>query len=205
MNDATQAAPTAKATKAKPQEEMVTMKDGRVVAFVGKRKMLKESLVDDATGKVAVRLDFRNGEIRTFVIPDSLKDKFAAHGAEQKLGDETAGAEDIDDMILWVDELTQRLSAGEWSAAREGGGGVSGVSVLIRAIMESSGKTAEQIKAWLETETKRLNTSKQQLTTALRNSKTLKPIVDKIEAEKAAKASSSINAEELLGGLDAIQ
>lgn len=191
------------AKKGKTEEEVVTMRDGRLVTFAGKRKMLKESLVDDS-GRVAVRLDFRNGETRTFVIPESLMLKFAAHGAEQKLGDETAGATDLDDMILWVDELMGRLSQGEWSAAREGGGGVSGVSVLIRAIMEASGKTAEQIKGWLEAETKRLNISKQQLTTALRNSKSLKPIVDKIEAEKAAKTAGSVDAEALLGGLDAL-
>ena len=77
-------------TKTETQVETVTMTDGRVVDFAGKRKLLKESSVS-ADGKVQVRLDFRNGETRLFTLPDSLLTKFAAHGAEQKLGDEIAG------------------------------------------------------------------------------------------------------------------
>lgn len=156
--------------------EDVKMQDGRTVQFVGKRKLLKESFPSENK----VRLDFRNGETRTFVIPEGLLSKFAAHGAEQKLGDETAGLDDVDDMVINVDELIDRLNKGEWSTRREGSG-VGGTSVLLRALVELSGKTTEQIKAFL--------TGKSQAEKmALRTSAKLKPIVDRLEAEKNAKA-----------------
>lgn len=198
---------TAAAVKPKRGEatsEPVKMTDGRVVEFVGKRQLVKESLVNDA-GKGAVRLDFRNGETRLFVIPDSLLLKFATHGAEQKLGDETAGVKDIDDMVLYVDELMDRLNKGEWSAAREGGG-VSGASTLIRAIMEVTGKTQEQVRAYLDKQAEALKVSKQALTNALRVSDQLKPVVDRLEAEKAKKAAGAVpDAGSLLAGLSAAE
>ena len=48
--------------------------------------------------------------------------KFAAHGAEQKLGDEIAGLEDVDDCVIAIDSLIDRLYNGEWSVKREAGG-----------------------------------------------------------------------------------
>lgn len=157
--------------------EDVKMQDGRTVQFVGKRKLLKESFPDTKT----VRLDFRNGQTRTFEIPSDLMSKFATHGAEQKLGDETAGLEDVDDMVLGVDELIGRLVKGEWSTRREGSG-AAGTSVLLRALVELSGKTPEAIKTFLAGKSHAEKI-------ALRNSAKLKPIVDRLEAEKNAKAS----------------
>lgn len=186
--------PVAKAKPEKGAEQVVELSDGRLVTFVGKRKLIKESFVNPDSS-VSVRLDFRNGVTRTFTIPDSLLLKFAAHGAEQKLGDETAGVEDIDDMVLGVDELIERLEKGEWSIAREGGTSVAGTSVLSRALMELGGKTAEQVKAFL----KPLG---QKEKTALRNSPRLKPIIERIENEKASKL-ASIDTDALLSGLDA--
>ncbi len=172
--------------------ETVQMQDGRSVDFVGKRKMLKETIISD-NGQVSVRLDFRNGETRLFTISDELKDKFAGHGAEQKLGDETAGEEDVDDMCLAVDDLIDRLNKGEWSMKREGGG-MAGTSVLLRALMELSGKTVEQVKEFLKP-------LKQADKLALRNSPKVKPIVDRMEAEKVSKA-SKVDTNALLAGLE---
>jgi len=158
--------------------EVVTMQDGRTVEFVGKRKMLKESFPETGT----VRLDFRNGETRSFVIP----------GAEQKLGDETAGVDDVDDMVLAVDDLIGRLNKLEWSVKREGGG-FGGTSVLLRALVEFSGRTAEQVKEFLAGKS-------QAEKMALRNSAKLKPIVDRLEAEKASKG-AKVDTDALLSSL----
>ena len=165
-------------TKTETQVETVTMTDGRVVDFAGKRKLLKESSVT-AEGKVAVRLDFRNGETRLFTLPDNLLTKFAAHGAEQKLGDEIAGLTDTEDCVLAVDELIDRLYNGEWSIKREASG-MAGTSVLVRALVEHTGKTVEQIKQFLSGKS-------QAEKVALRNNPKIKPIVERIEAEKASK------------------
>lgn len=179
------------ATKKAPRDvEAVKMQDGRSVEFVGKRKLLKETIIEGSD--VAVRLDFRNGETRTFTIPDGLLLQFAGHGAEQKLGDETAGTEDVDDMVLDVDALLDRLNAGEWSIRREGGG-MAGTSVLAQALVEFSGKTAEEIRGFLKEKS-------QAEKLALRMSAQLKPIVEKIEAAKAAK-SAHVDTDALLAGL----
>lgn len=170
--------------------EAVTMKDGRVVEFVGKRKLLKDPLIEGTS--VSVRFDFRNGETITFTPPEALIPQFIAHGISQKIGDETAGTEDVDDMFLDVDNLVTRLKAGEWSTKREGGG-FAGTSVLLRALVEVTGRTAEQVKLFL-------SGLKQDEKMALRNSPKVKPTVEKLEAEKAAKL-TKIDTEALLATL----
>lgn len=180
-------------SKIETQVETVTMTDGRIVDFAGKRKLLKESSVT-ADGKVQVCLDFRNGETRLFTIPDNLLAKFAAHGAEQKLGDEIAGLADVDDCVIAIDELIDRLYNGEWSVKREANG-MAGTSVLVRALVEHTGKTVEQIKTFLSGKT-------QAEKVALRNNPKIKPIVERIEAEKASKA-AKVDTDAMLGELEA--
>ena len=178
--------------KAETTVETVPMSDGRIVDFAGKRKLLKESSVT-ADGKVAVRLDFRNGETRLFTLPDALLNKFAAHGAEQKLGDEIAGLTDVEDCVLAVDELIDRLYNGEWSVKREANG-MAGTSVLVRALVEHTGKTVEQIKQFLSGKS-------QAEKVALRNNPKIKPIVERIEAEKASKK-ANVDTDAMLGELE---
>lgn len=179
-------------SKTETQVETVTMTDGRVVDFAGKRKLLKESSVT-ADGKVQVRLDFRNGETRLFTIPDNLLNKFAAHGAEQKLGDEIAGLNDVEDCVLAVDELIDRLYNGEWSVKREANG-MAGTSVLVRALVEHTGKPVEAIKQFLAGKS-------QAEKVALRNNPKIKPIVERIEAEKASKK-ANVDTDAMLGELE---
>ena len=181
----------ATATKQEPVVETVTMTDGRIEEFAGKRKLLKTSL-KTPEGNVAVRLDFRNGETRLFTLPVAMVDKFAAHGAEQKLGDEIAGLEDVEDCVLAVDELIDRLYNGEWGIKREANG-MAGTSVLVRALIEHTGKTVDAIKLFLSKKT-------QAEKVALRNNPKIKPIVERIEAEKAAK-NTKVDTEAMLADL----
>lgn len=171
--------------------ETVTMEDGRIVEFAGKRKILKSSTITPE-GAVSVRMDFRNGQTRVFTVPPALLAKFAAHGAEQKLGDETAGLEDVEDAVMAVDELIDRLYNGEWGQKREANG-MAGTSVLARALCELTGKTRDQIKAFLSAKT-------QAEKVALRNSAKVKPIVDRLESEKVSKA-SKVDTDTLLNEL----
>jgi hypothetical protein len=190
------------APSAKTVIEKVTMQDGRVVDFAGKRKLVKEG-VSQEDGTLAVRLDFRNGETRLYVLQPSLINQFALHGALQKYGDETAGETDIDDMVLGTDKLDKRLQAGEWTTKREGGG-MSGTSVLIKALVEYSGKTIEQVKAFLEDKS-------QAFKIAMRGDDkrknaagdTVKDIVARLEAEKASKG-AVVDTDTLLAGLDSM-
>lgn len=173
----------------------VTMADGRTVAFNKKQKLVKTSTVTE-TG-ASVRLDFVNGETRDFVLPAELLIRFAAHGAEQKLGDAIAGETDVNDAVISIDDLLTRLTAGEWSIKREAGA-FAGTSVLIQALVEASGKPVEQIKAFLATKT-------QAEKIALRRSNQLRPIIERLEAAKASKSKSVVDTDSLLGelGLDA--
>lgn len=173
--------------------ETVKMTDERLVDFAGKRKLLKESILS-ADGQAQVRLDFRNGQTRMFTVPAPMLAKFAAHGAEQKLGDEIAGIEDVEDCVLAIDELIDRLYNGEWGVKRDSNG-MAGTSTLLKALVEHTGKTVEQIKAFLTGKT-------QAEKVALRNNPKIKPIVDRIEAEKASKK-SNVDTDAMLGELAA--
>ena len=176
---------TAKPAKKEPTINTVTLTDGRIVDFVGKRKLLKASEVTP-DGKIQTTLDFVNGETRTFTIPDALLAKFASHGAEQKLGDEIAGVDDIEDAVMAIDDLIDRLYNGEWGVARDKSG-LAGASILMRALVESTGKTAEEIKKFLSDKTAAQKA-------ALRTNPKIKPIVDRLEAEKAAKSAKKVDA-----------
>lgn len=191
MTDNTAAAAPAAKTKAEPVITTVTMQDDRVVDFAGKKRLIKDTLLS-ADGKVQVRLDFVNGQTRLFTVPDNLLNKFAAHGASQKLGDEIASLKDTDDAVLAIDELIDRLYNGEWNTKREGDG-MAGTSVLMKALVESTGQTAEKVKAFLATKS-------QAEKIALRNNPKIKPIVERIEAEKAAKG-TPVDTDALLGEL----
>ena len=170
--------------------ETVMMTDDRIVEFAGKRKILKATIISDIG--VQVRMDFRNGETRLFTIPAPMLNKFAGHGAEQKLGDETAGLEDVEDCVLAVDGLIDRLYNGEWGQVREANG-MAGTSVLARALCELTGKDRDTIKGFLAGKT-------QAEKVALRNSAKVKPIVERIESEKASKG-SKVDTDALLGEL----
>ena len=166
------------ATRKETIYNTVTMDDERVVEFPGKRRMLKESLFQE-DGSIQVRLDFVNGETRLFTIPEALAAKFAAHGAEQKLGDEVAGLEDVEDAVLAIDDLMERLNNGDWSIRREASG-LAGTSVLARALVEATGKPASVIKDFLSTKS-------QAEKVELRRNAKIAPIVARLEAEKAKK------------------
>lgn len=160
---------TAAATPARPKTEYleVTMEDGRKVSFAGKRKLNKETLIDDSkiviegdvmqiqAGAVSIRMDFRNGATRTFPVPLGMLAKFAGHGAEQKYGDELASPASNplseEDMVLAVEDLDKEIQAGNWGKGRAaGGGGVSGASVVVQAIMEATGKDLATVKDYLD-------------------------------------------------------
>jgi len=154
-------------TKSKTEYTEVTLTDGRKVSFPGKRKVAKETLIDDskivvennvmqlAAGAVSIRMDFRNGETRTIALPLSLLAQFAGHGAEQKFGDELATTADKplseEDMVIAIDDLAAQIAEGKWGKARaSGGGGVSGASIVVQAICEASGKDLAAVKAYLQ-------------------------------------------------------
>jgi len=202
----------AEATVAKrPATEytLVKMEDGREVQFAGKRKVNKETLINEALieideasglvqmqrGAVSVRMDFRNGATRTFGVPLALMARFMGHGAEQKYGDELATTADKplseEDMVIAVEDLDSEIQKGAWGKGRAaGGGGVSGASVVIQAIMEATGKDLTTVKAYLD---KKIASTEGLTRQALYASFRVKgtktgTIIERLEAGKIAKA-----------------
>ena len=96
--------------------------------------------------------------------------------------------------MLAVDELIDRLYNGEWSVKREANG-MAGTSVLVRALVEYTGKTVEQIKQFLSGKS-------QAEKVALRNNPKIKPIVERIEAEKAS-TKANVDTDAMLNELEA--
>jgi len=182
--------------------QTVTMDDGRVVEFAGKKRMKKETTIS-ATGEIHTRLDFVNGEVRSYKVTPEMLPRFAAHGVEQKLGDEIAGVDDIADAVEAIDELLIRLEKGEWTAERAAGTGgqgkgnsLSGASILVRALVEMTGKDVRSIREALMDKTPAEKA-------ALRRNPRLRPIIERLESEKAAKKEekSGINSDDLLEGI----
>src|ERR1700704_1680108 len=98
MSEATQTV-----TKAKPEITVIKMQDGREVGFTGKRKMIKDVIVDGA--KVGVRIDYRSGNTGTYWVPDHLALYSSGHGYMQKLGDNVAGMKNADDSPASEDDM----------------------------------------------------------------------------------------------------
>ncbi len=178
---------------AEPTIVTVKMDDERIVEFAGKRKMIKTPVVED--GVVKVRFDFKNGETRLFTVPDSLLQRFIGYGAAQKIGDETAGCEDVEDFVLAVDAITDRFNRGEWSVKRESNS-MAGTSILAKALVELSGKNIAEIKSFLVTKSHAEKV-------ALRQSVKIRPIIERLEAEKAGKGKPKavVDTDALLGEL----
>jgi hypothetical protein len=184
------------------EEKAVTMSDGRTQVFKGDRKMLKSYSIDG--GKVKLRFDFVNGKTLDFVMPDELVLQAAGHGGVQKGGDSAAGVADPEDMYLAVQDTLDSLSKGEWNTKREGSG-FSGAGVVVRALCEVYGKTAEQIKTWIDGKIAAAEASGQKLTrqalyAAFRQSEKVGPKIKELEAAQTKKA-VGVDAEAMLGEL----
>lgn len=173
------------------EQNQVQMEDGSVEVFGAKKRMTKDTKITE-DGSIVTKLSFSNGRVINFTMPEEMKNRFAAHGADQKFGDVIAGVTDVDDCVLAVEELAERLTAGEWSQKREGSG-MGGTSILLRALVEHTGKDAETIKAYLKGKT-------QAEKVALRGNPRIKPIIERLEAEKASKG-AGVDTDALLNEL----
>ena len=183
----------------------IKMDDGRTVKFAGKRQADKTvKILDD--GAVVVTIDFRNGKtvsLNSATLSAETRQVALGHGLSQKIGDEYSGEKDVDDMTLAAEAMVKRLTETGWSAPKEAGDSFAGASVVIRALCEVTGKSVDDIKAFLD---KKLETAKaagQKLTRndlyqSFRNptSKTGQ-VIKRLEDEKLSKA-AKFNSDDLL-------
>lgn len=148
----------------------------------------------------SLAMTFANGktlELKAEQLPQSIRDYAILHGLKQKLVDAAAIARDtetglpasIDDKFNEVNKVLARLIEGSWNAVREGGQSNGGL--LFRALVELyPNKTAEQLKAYLESKT---NPEK----TALRANPKIASIIERIKAK-----SIDVNSDDLLDELN---
>lgn len=193
-----QATETKAAAKSKVEYEKVKMVDDREVQFAGKRKMNKEVLVDEANGTVNVRFDFRNGQTLSIGSADltrALNLQALGHGLSQKCGDNAAGVDEIDDMVIAVEDVIKQLKGGDWSAAREAGDSTAGASIVIKAIAEVTGKSIDFVKEFLQKKLDAAKAAGQKLTRQDLYASFRRPdtptgqVIKRLEEEKLAKAS----------------
>lgn len=200
------ATPATPAKKTTTVYTKVTMEDGREVEFAGNRKSDKTILVGDDGKAYGVRFDFLSGATRTLLfseIGEEIALYACGHGIAQKAGDEYSGVKEVDDMVLAVEGIFARLRAGEWAAERAAGDSTAGASIVIRALMEVTGKPLEFIKSFLDgkleaAKAKGEKLSRQDLYNSFRNPTSKTGIVIKrMEEERLAK-STKVDSEALL-------
>lgn len=170
-----------KAAKA-PTTTPVTMDDGTVVEF-GAKQRLKKTLIELPDGRLQVRLDFVNGEVRIHTLNAALLAKYALHGASQKLGDEISSIEALDDAVEAVDQLMLRLDKGEWTMQGPAGG-MAGASLLAKALVVVTGQNIMAVRNYLLQLTPKVKA-------ALIFDPQVKPVFDRLKAERDAKRAAS--------------
>jgi hypothetical protein len=209
------------AKKPKTEVTKVTMKDGREVGFAGKRNLNKDFKIADDKSGVTATFDFRTGDTLSLTVSrdDDMILQLAGHGLVQKAGDEAAGVKDaqgqpdVPSMVLAIEAILNRVANTEasledrWYAETAEGGGFSGASVVIKAIMEATGKELDFVKAFLE---KRLNDDKaakgtltrQKLYASFRKPGTkTAAIIERMEREKLAAATTGVDADAELAAM----
>ena len=156
-------------------------------------KVLKFAVSKDGEGwKLSAANDTIGGVLfvgvngRTFVAdisryPANIQAVMVFHGAKQKLGDEYADLDSVDDCFEAAMELDARLAEGKWRAEASG---FAGVSVLMRAIMKVFGKSEVEAREFL----KDLKPAEK---LALRKTPELAPTIEELEKEKAGKTDVS--------------
>lgn len=151
-----------------------------------------------------LNITFANGQklnLHVSELSQSIREMGLLHGIKQKLVDAAAIARNpdtglsatVDDKIAAVFTVYDRLMAGEWNAQREGGGQLS---LLLAALIETTGKAPDVVKAWLD---KKSDAEKK----ALALNPKVAEVINRIRAERLKTA--DIDTDGMLDELDGIE
>lgn len=149
-------------------------------------------------------LTFANGEALTMrgdALNSDVQQYAMMHGLKQKLVDaaaisrnpETGRAATVEDKYQAVKIVFDRLLAGAWNAAREGGGNAGGLLLQALCRMYAGRKTPDELKAFLADKSDAEKT-------ALRKNPRVAQIIEEIRAETGKAA--NIDTDELLNELE---
>lgn len=133
-------------------------------------------------------------------LPPAILAAAIVHGIRQKVSDAAAIPRDTktglsaepSEKFDAMSEVAESLAGGEWNRRATGGGGEG--SLLVRAMMEVTGKSREECREFVTAQTPAAQN-------AMRASAALKPIIDRIKAESAK--TSGIDGDALLSSFAA--
>jgi len=165
-----------------------------------KRNAVITAAIDGQT----LTLTFANGEtltLRADTLTSDVQQYAMMHGLKQKLVDaaaisrnpETGRPASPDDKFHAVKAVYDRLLAGQWNAAREGGGNAGGLLLQALCRMYAGRKTVDELKAFLADKTDAEKT-------ALRKNPRVASVIEEIRAEQGKAA--NVDTDELLGELE---
>lgn len=165
-----------------------------------KRNVTITATINEAT----LALTFANGETLTMrgdELNSDVQQYAMMHGLKQKLVDaaaisrnpETGRPATVEDKYQAVKTVYDRLLAGAWNAAREGGGATGGLLLQALVRMYAGRKTVDELRAFLADKTDAEKT-------ALRKNPRVAQIIEDIRAETGKAA--SIDTDEMLGELE---
>lgn len=186
-------------TKKGSNDYTVTATNGKQYTFNKRVTLHKETEVLE-DGSIKVTLVAKDGTVNESILNPSTVLQLAQFGAMAKLANCFHVEEDIEDAFTSVDELVAQLNAGNWTRERTKGEGKGG-SMIVRAIVEVMGVPKQAAIDYLAN-----LTMAQKF--ALAQTDELRPVVERLKAEKAAKKASGKNAVDtgsLLLGLAALR
>lgn len=188
---------TTKPVKSVPRS--IIMADGRTVEFAAKRRKLSHGEYRD--NQVHIRLDWENGVSLHFKSPSitglsGVNVNALIHGYEQKLADESAGVEKIDDAIEGTRQLIERLGKGDWNTKADPNS-LAGAGLLVRAMIRAfPQQTPEATRTFVGTLTPKERT-------AMLGDERIAPHVKAIRAENEGKAAKEVKTSDLLAKFNA--
>lgn len=134
--------------------------------------------------------------IRTEEMPEHLNTHAALHGYNQKVGDAAAlskGSTDAEKYEAMKAVFEHLQAGGDWN--RKGGGdGTSGDGLLVGAIMEFQNLSRDEARGLVAQMDKKLQA-------AMRASKELAPIIERLKVARAPKAPAGFDATAALAAL----
>lgn len=152
------------------------------------KKIFKKAW-NEENGTVTLSTD--EGSKREFRLDDlspDIRRKLELHGLTQKLSDATAKEAGTSIGEKWeaIESVWMTLASGEWSMKREGQG-----TLLLRALCEAyPSRTRDDLKTWLDARSAAERT-------ALTRSERLKPIIDRMIAERSTDIDTDAMLDEL--------
>ena len=170
----------------------------KTIVTTTKRPTISAEVVDGL-----LVIEFSNGEqleVAPAMLSDEIRNAAMLHGLKQKLVDAAAIARNtdtglsasIDDKIAAVREVYARITSpnGTWNKVREAGAGSGGGNgLLLRALMQYTGKDKATVEAYLDEKTAEEKK-------ALRTNGKIAAIIAELQRAKAG-----VDSDELLGEL----